>query len=77
MDVACVLLGEPADLAVKAWGEDGQWHLDRLINGSLLSIRDGRLAMHDQLRDMGRSFVNKRTSLDGYKGLYCWSEVGL
>ena len=76
MDVACTLLGRPAETALQAWGVNGKWNLERLINGSLLSLHDGLLVMHDQLRDMGLSFVNGRSRMYPFKGLYSLSEVG-
>ena len=56
MDVACVLLGQCSKLAECAWEES--LGLDNLKSRSLVSIdEEGRLGMHDQLRDMGRSFL--------------------
>ncbi|KAK9811496.1 hypothetical protein WJX72_004818 [[Myrmecia] bisecta] len=59
LDVACLLLGRGADTAKRIWAGSG-WSPDTglylLTSRSLLTVdEDGNLAMHDQLRDMGRA----------------------
>ena len=71
MDVACVLLGQSSEEAVCAWGDS--LGLDNLVSLSLVSIDgQGRLGMHDQLRDMGRSFTLKAGSR--FRDKYVWDE---
>ncbi|KAK9811639.1 hypothetical protein WJX72_007467 [[Myrmecia] bisecta] len=59
LDVACLLLGRSAAAAKRAWA-GSKWPseagLDVLTGRSLVTVdEDGRLAMHDQLRDLGRA----------------------
>ena len=78
MDVACVLLGTPALEAAAGWGEHGSEELKLLEMLSLVGVRDGRLIMHDQLRDMGRALDERHVGLDEFSKLeftrfrYAW-----
>ncbi|KAK9811725.1 hypothetical protein WJX72_009051 [[Myrmecia] bisecta] len=59
LDVACLLLGRSAATAKRIWAGSG-WSphsgLFLLTSRCLLTVdEDGNLAMHDQLRDMGRA----------------------
>ena len=71
MDVACVLLGVSAAHAVCAWSPGGLLELENLRNLSLVTVEDGMLGMHDQIRDMlrrqARAGIRSR-----HAGLYAW-----
>ncbi len=71
MDVACVLLGQSSEQAMCAW--ETSLGLDNLVSRSLVSINGhGRLGMHDQLRDMGRSFTLRAGSR--FHDKYVWDD---
>ena len=56
------MLGKQERVCSPVWGEDAGYSLDLLKQGSLLKTDDGgRFAVHDQLRDMGRRMVQKRS----------------
>ena len=58
LDIACILLGRRAQYCLPAWGLLANSTFSNLQNRSLVSVDgDGRLAMHDQLHDMGRAIV--------------------
>ena len=58
LDISCVMLGKDASVCRPAWGGLADSILENLKNRSLVSIdKDGGLAVHDQLRDMGRAKV--------------------
>ncbi|KAK9811260.1 hypothetical protein WJX72_000747 [[Myrmecia] bisecta] len=59
LDVACLLLGRSAATAKRIWA-GSKWPSETGLAGltgrSLVTVdKDGNLAMHDQLRDMGRA----------------------
>ena len=60
LDISCVMLGKDAMMCLPAWGDQADDTLENLKNRSLVSVDgEGRLAVHDQLRDMGRAIVTK------------------
>ncbi|KAK9811525.1 hypothetical protein WJX72_005288 [[Myrmecia] bisecta] len=63
LDVACLLLGRRAATAKRAWaGLDwpSEASLSLLLGRCLLTVdEDSNLAMHDQLRDMGRAIEER------------------
>ena len=69
MDIACVLLGQSASVAVCAGGAAGFLGLETLSHLSLISINDDVLGMHDQVRDMLRSLASEHSG-DRHAGWY-------
>ena len=58
LDIACIMLGRLAQNCLPVWGAVAATTLENLKNRSLVGVdRDGSLAMHNQLRDMGRAIV--------------------
>ena len=56
LDIACIMLGRRAQYSLPVWGSLAKGTLGILKNRSLVSVDAcGSLAMHDQLRDMGRA----------------------
>ena len=69
LDIACGLIGELKDSAVRVW-RSLQWCAElgicSLIEKALITVDlYGRLRMHDHLRDMGREIVRKRRASEG------------
>ena len=69
LDVACGLIGESKDSAVRVW-RSLEWCVElgvcSLLENSLITVdNDGCLRMHDQLRDMGREIVRRRGASEG------------
>lgn len=69
LDIACIMIDHPKDLAMEIWESSGEyddygstsWSLDRLIAKCLVQIDgDGQLRMHDLVQDMGRHVVMGR-----------------
>lgn len=66
LDIACVMLGRHAQCCLPAWGELADSALGNLKNRSLVTLDGaGSLAMHDQLRDMGRAIVRSEHDSPG------------
>ena len=60
MDIASFMLGKRASTSLPAWGPLAQSTLQHLEDSSLASVDgEGRLTMHDQLRDMGRAIASE------------------
>jgi hypothetical protein len=64
LDIACALLGECVDSAIRVWTHEG-WYgslgIRSLEERALIGVDgEGRLTMHDHLRDMGREIERKR-----------------
>ncbi|PKI38906.1 hypothetical protein CRG98_040678 [Punica granatum] len=64
LDIACLFIGEDPGMLIYMW-DDCKFYprtgLDELILRSLVKIgEDGRLWMHDQLRDLGREIVRQK-----------------
>ena len=73
MDVACVLLGQTAAIAVRAWGQGGRLGLANLQMLSLVTLERGILGMHDQMRDALRALACQSSS-DKHAGYYAWDK---
>lgn len=70
-DIACLLVGMREEVALEIWKSCQSCNdycsttkgpglvLRRLVDKSLVKIRDGVLSMHDLIRDMGRDIVMK------------------
>ena len=69
LDVACGLIGESRDSAVRVWSSlkwGARMGVHRLIEKALIRVDDdGCLRMHDGLRDMGREIVRRRRVSEG------------
>jgi len=64
LDIVCFMLGKEERVCSPLWGKDAGSSLLILKQGSLLTSNDeGRFAMHDQLRDMGRRIVKSQEPL--------------
>ena len=75
LDIACILLGARADRCLPVWGDLADSTLENLRNKSLVSLdSESRMAMHDQLRDMGRAIVNGEHT-DHWRRSRVWSPV--
>jgi hypothetical protein len=63
LDIVCCMLGKKKVMCLPSW-DNGQFQLEILISRSLVYVdKWGMLAVHDQLRDLGREIVrqeNKR-----------------
>ena len=58
LDISCIMLGKDRMMCLPAWGNLAYSTLENLKNRSLVSVDSAdRLAVHDQLRDMGRAIV--------------------
>ena len=65
LDIACILLGRHAQYCLPVWGVLAD---STLQNRSLVSVdADGRLAVHDQLRDMARAVVVEEHKRAGHR----------
>ena len=68
LDIACILLGRRAQYCLPVWGSLADSTLQNLQNRSLVSVDGyGRLAVHDQLRDMGRAIVTEQHKKAGQR----------
>ena len=69
LDIACGLIGELKDSAVRVWRSlkwCGELGVCSLIEKALITVdEDGCLRMHDHLRDMGREIVMKKRANEG------------
>ena len=69
LDIACALIGERKDLAVKVWkslGWSPELGICCLTEKALITVDEmGCLKMHDHLRDMGREIVRKKRESEG------------
>ncbi|KAG0605328.1 hypothetical protein M758_9G049500 [Ceratodon purpureus] len=66
LDITCVLLGKPRDMAILAWKSHG-WYpimgIQILVDMALVTVDDcGCFRMHDHLRDMGRQILKEQRS---------------
>ncbi|KAK9836911.1 hypothetical protein WJX74_010990 [Apatococcus lobatus] len=73
MEIACGLLGQPSSFAACAWGTAGLLRLEKLKHLSLISVKYGRLVMHDQVRDMLQSLANPHSG-DRHACWYHWDQ---
>ena len=61
LDIACILLGRNAQCCLPIWQPLAKSKLESLENRSLVRVDAlGKLAVHDQLRDMARAIVIKK-----------------
>ena len=68
LDITCVMLGKDAMMCLPAWGHPAHSNMENLKNRCLVSVdKDGNLAVHDQLRDMGRAKVIKEHRIAGQR----------
>ena len=64
LDIVCFMLGKEEHVCSPVWGKGAGYSLDLLKQGSLLKTDDeGRFAVHDQLRDMGRRVASSQKPL--------------
>ncbi|KAG0561264.1 hypothetical protein KC19_9G049900 [Ceratodon purpureus] len=66
LDITCVLLGKPRDMAILAWKSHG-WYpimgIQTLVDRALVTVdNSGCFRMHDHLRDMGRQILKEQRS---------------
>ena len=76
-DIACMMLGHLKDMALEFWNSAEynmpNCSLNALIAKSLVKVDlDGRLQMHDLLRDMGREIVMDEASHNVKKQSHIW-----
>ena len=68
LDIACSMLGKDAQQCLPVWGRLARSTLEILKNKSLISVTShGDLAMHDQLRDLGRAIVTGEHRRTGHR----------
>ncbi|KAG0583131.1 hypothetical protein KC19_3G111900 [Ceratodon purpureus] len=69
LDIACALLGQSKDLAIRLWkshGWSGPLGVRSLVEKALVTLdKRGCFGMHDHLRDMGREIVKKERIHNG------------
>jgi hypothetical protein len=60
LDIACFLIGEKRDTAIKMWDKSGSKGFQNLQNKSLVEV-DGEncIHMHDHLKELGREMAEK------------------
>ncbi|KAH9289179.1 hypothetical protein KI387_033296 [Taxus chinensis] len=65
LDIACFFIREKNTLAITIWdgsGWSGLHSLQTLVNKSLVELDpEGRIRMHDHLRDLGREIANRQS----------------
>ncbi|GLJ53891.1 hypothetical protein SUGI_1151170 [Cryptomeria japonica] len=65
LDTACFFIEEKNSLAIQVWdgsGWSGLYSWKRLLNKCLVELDDnGRIRMHDHLRDLGREIANQQS----------------
>ena len=72
LDIACILLGRRAHYCLPVWGPLADSTVQNLKNRSLVSVnRQGCLAVHDQLHDMGQAIVKEQHKKIGQR-LHVW-----
>ena len=60
LDIACIMTGKDASACLPAWGRLAHSMLQHLIKRSLVAVDgEGRLAMQDQLRDLGLAIASE------------------
>ncbi|KAG0626910.1 hypothetical protein M758_2G161000, partial [Ceratodon purpureus] len=70
LDIACALLGQPKDWAIRVWRSHG-WSaplgVRSLVEKALVIVdENGCFSMHDHLRDMGREIAMKERACQGF-----------
>ncbi|KAJ4976032.1 hypothetical protein NE237_001138 [Protea cynaroides] len=77
LDTACFFIGMNKDIACSIWdgcGFSSQAGLDALCVRSMVTISEGVLRMHDQLRDLGREIVRQESIDEPGKRTRIWSQ---
>lgn len=65
LDIACFLVGENKDMAIRIWdgsGWQGYSGFQNLEDKCLVEVHSGKIHMHDSLRDLGRQIEEDSTS---------------
>ncbi|KAF8038740.1 hypothetical protein BT93_B1326 [Corymbia citriodora subsp. variegata] len=79
LDIACFLIGKESKFAIYMWEDCGFYAslgIEELKLRCLIKIdNDGKLRMHDQLRDLGRNVVQEEGPLERRSRLWLYEEA--